>query len=66
MTHKEDGQKRDGQKRDGMTRRKSRLREEAEAQLAGAPQTGESIEERQQAGERLRKRIEHDKPETAR
>src|SRR5256714_5254668 len=31
---------------------------------AGAPQTGESIEERQQAGERVRERIEGDKPDT--
>jgi hypothetical protein len=32
---------------------------------AGAPQTGESIEERQAAGERRRKRIEDDEPDTS-
>jgi hypothetical protein len=30
---------------------------------AGAPQTGESIEERREAGERVRRRIEGDEPD---
>jgi hypothetical protein len=30
----------------------------------GAPQTGESIEERREAGERLRRRIANDEPDT--